>query len=110
MSHVVYTDVQLYHSVCSFCLQSKSLIIILFYAKDQPLRVSVCPGEQDAGQEGVLWLDSSRYQTIQAHIDECHQEMELDVQGAPAQSCDPEVRHTYTSIKGGKSLHTTCAL
>lgn len=86
-----------HHSLWSFLLWSMSLshIIVSFFIPDQPVWVSVCTSEQDGGQEGVLWLATARYQTLQAHTDECHQEMELDVQGAPAQPCEPEVRHKH---------------
>lgn len=70
-----------------------------FFIADQPVWVSVCTSEQDGGQEGVLWLATARYQTLQAHTDECHQEMELDVQGAPAEPREPEVSmHKHTHI------------
>lgn len=43
-----------------------------------------------------MWLATARYQTLQTHADECHQEMELDVQGAPSEPREPKVRHTHT--------------
>lgn len=67
-----------------------------FCVADQPVWISVCASGQDGGQEGVLWLAAARHQTLQTHTDECHQEMELDVQGAFAQPCKPEVRHSHS--------------
>lgn len=55
-----------------------------------------------------MWLAAARYQALQAHTDECHQEMELDVQGAPAQSREPEVRHARNSTD--KRKHTNLCL
>lgn len=61
---------------------------VLFLTQDQLVRDPVSTSKQDGRPEGVLWLAAARYQTFQAYVDEYHQEMELDVQGAPAEPCE----------------------
>lgn len=49
-----------------------TIITELFIISDQSVWVSVCASEQNGGPKGVLWLATARYQTLQAHTDECH--------------------------------------
>lgn len=54
-------------------LESNATIITeLFIISDQSVWVTVCASEQNGGPKGVLWLATARYQTLQAHTDECH--------------------------------------
>lgn len=53
-----------------------------------------------------MWLATARYQTLQTHADECHQEMELDVQGAPSEPREPKVRHTHTHTRQYRHRYT----
>lgn len=78
-------------SLSSCCVKSWSLVpqwFVLFFPSDQLVRDPVSTGKQAGGPEGVLWLAAAGYQTFQAYAEERHQEMELDVQGAPAEPCE----------------------